>query len=434
MKPSSPAPRGSTTKLRLLASFVLILLALLLWKGDEIATHLQPADESRKKSAKDHGLSSADEETEQSSLPSKVSKRETVTVKPTHSPAQLKDFFLPVVEIDGLTLAAALQKLKAAYEEACRETGEVPVPLAFDISPGKDKALHLRLGTGTLDGSIRMLAAASGLTVRRDGSTYHLEEPARLAERSRRALFVPPDIAARLGEMAGSSSSSRDIRAQLEALGIEFALSTRIEYSVGTSTLQIETDSAADLTALSGITDQVTEALPMQQKLEMKMLEIPAGVDWTAPDLAGQYSDGQIQLMMREIAQTKGIDLITLPSITARNGETGTIEIIRELIAPTDDSGTNFESHQIGHVMKIGGSFLGLGQRLDMDYTDTDGSIDPETGRPQINSKAAIKDSPYIGDGATKFQVQTRPDGSRRVMLTTATRIDATGRPVKEPQ
>jgi hypothetical protein len=434
MKPPSSASRNSATKTRILVSFVLVLLALLLWKGDEIAMHLKPADEARKKTAKGHGLSSGEDTAGKASLPSKVSRREPATVKPTHSPLQLKDFFLPAVEIDGLTLQAALAKLKTAYEEACRETGEVPVSLAFDLPPGKDKALHLKLGARNLDSSIRMLAAASGLMVRREGSTYHLEEAGKLAGKSERTLRVPPDLAARLAEMGGGSSSSRELRDLFMAMGIELDPSTRIEHSAGTGTLKIQTESAADLAALNGMTDQVINDLPMQQKLQTKMLEIPAGVEWMGPDLAGQYTDGQIQLMMREFAQTKGINLITLPSVTARNGETGAIEIIKELITPADDSGEHFETHNLGHVMKFSGSFLGLGQRMDVDYTYTEGGADPVTGRAQISTRADIKGTAYIGDGFTRLYVQTRPDGSSQVMMTTATRIDATGRPVKEPQ
>jgi hypothetical protein len=102
------------------------------------------------------------------------------------------------------------------------------------------------------------------------------------------------------------------------------------------------------------------------------------------------------------------------------------------LIVPTDDSGTNFETHNVGHVVKFSGTFLGLGQRMDVDYTDTEGGFDPVTGQAQINTKAEIKETSYIGDGSTKLYIQTRPDGSRRVMMTTSTRIDATGNPVKE--
>ena len=50
----------------------------------------------------------------------------------------------------------------------------------------------------------------------------------------------------------------------------------------------------------------------------------------------GLFSDAQIKVMMRGLAQKKGIDLMTAPSITARSGEKATIEIIREFIYPTE--------------------------------------------------------------------------------------------------
>lgn len=52
--------------------------------------------------------------------------------------------------------------------------------------------------------------------------------------------------------------------------------------------------------------------------------------------LTGLFSDGQVQLIMRGLAQKKGTDLMTAPSITARSGEKALIEIIREFIYPTE--------------------------------------------------------------------------------------------------
>jgi general secretion pathway protein D len=52
--------------------------------------------------------------------------------------------------------------------------------------------------------------------------------------------------------------------------------------------------------------------------------------------LTGLFSDGQVQLIMRGLAQRKGTDLMTAPSITARSGEKALIEIIREFIYPTE--------------------------------------------------------------------------------------------------
>ena len=52
--------------------------------------------------------------------------------------------------------------------------------------------------------------------------------------------------------------------------------------------------------------------------------------------LTGLFSDGQVQMIMRGLAQKKGTDLMTAPSITARSGEKALIEIIREFIYPTE--------------------------------------------------------------------------------------------------
>ena len=58
-----------------------------------------------------------------------------------------------------------------------------------------------------------------------------------------------------------------------------------------------------------------------------------------APGIAaitGLFSDGQVQLIMRGLAQKKGTDLMTAPSVTAKHGQKATIEIIREFIYATE--------------------------------------------------------------------------------------------------
>ncbi len=52
--------------------------------------------------------------------------------------------------------------------------------------------------------------------------------------------------------------------------------------------------------------------------------------------LTGLFSDGQVKMIMRGLAQKKGADLMTAPSVTARSGQKATIEIIREFIYPTE--------------------------------------------------------------------------------------------------
>ena len=74
--------------------------------------------------------------------------------------------------------------------------------------------------------------------------------------------------------------------------------------------------------------------------------------------LTGLFSDGQVQLIMRGLAQKKGTDLMTAPSVTARSGEKALIEIIREFIYPTE-----YEPPELPNSIGggVSGGNLGLG-------------------------------------------------------------------------
>jgi general secretion pathway protein D len=70
------------------------------------------------------------------------------------------------------------------------------------------------------------------------------------------------------------------------------------------------------------------------------------------------FSDGQVQLIMRGLAQKKGADLMTAPSVTAKSGQKATIEIVREFIYPTE-----YEPPELPNSTgsSFGGGVLGLG-------------------------------------------------------------------------
>jgi general secretion pathway protein D len=52
--------------------------------------------------------------------------------------------------------------------------------------------------------------------------------------------------------------------------------------------------------------------------------------------LTGLFNEGQVQVIMRGLAQKKGADVMNAPSVLARSGQKATIEIIREFIYPTE--------------------------------------------------------------------------------------------------
>jgi general secretion pathway protein D len=70
--------------------------------------------------------------------------------------------------------------------------------------------------------------------------------------------------------------------------------------------------------------------------------------------LTGIFTDGQVQMVMRGLAQKKGTDLMTAPSVTAKSGQKATIEIIREFIYPTE-----YEPPELPN--SVGSSFLDTG-------------------------------------------------------------------------
>ena len=74
--------------------------------------------------------------------------------------------------------------------------------------------------------------------------------------------------------------------------------------------------------------------------------------------LTGLFSDGQVQVIMRGLAQKKGTDLMTAPSVTARSGQKATIEVIREFIYPTEYEPPELPN-SVGTTVGGGGFFGG---------------------------------------------------------------------------
>ena len=52
--------------------------------------------------------------------------------------------------------------------------------------------------------------------------------------------------------------------------------------------------------------------------------------------ITGLFNNSSAQMIMRGLAQKKGTDVMTAPSILAKSGESATIEVIREFIYPTE--------------------------------------------------------------------------------------------------
>ncbi|MDB4753770.1 type II and III secretion system protein [Akkermansiaceae bacterium] len=76
--------------------------------------------------------------------------------------------------------------------------------------------------------------------------------------------------------------------------------------------------------------------------------------------MTGLFNSGQVQMIMRGLAQKKGADIMTAPSVVARPGQNATIEIIREFIYPTEYEPPELPN-QVGATGNNGGVGLGGG-------------------------------------------------------------------------
>lgn len=77
-----------------------------------------------------------------------------------------------------------------------------------------------------------------------------------------------------------------------------------------------------------------------------------SGIGPAAFSIAGAFTDPQFQMVVRALNQSKGVDLLSSPSVTARNSQLATIQIVREFRYPTD-----FQPPQI--PQQVGGGAAG---------------------------------------------------------------------------
>jgi len=124
--------------------------------------------------------------------------------------------------------------------------------------------------------------------------------------------------------------------------------------------------------------------------------------------LTGLFSDGQVQMIMRGLAQKKGTDLMTAPSVTARSGQKATIEIIREFIYPTEYEPPQLPQSvgQQGNNNGIGGGGIGGG--------NSNGSFPVTPATPTAfetrNTGVTLEIEPTIGENDFVIDLRFVPE------------------------
>jgi len=121
--------------------------------------------------------------------------------------------------------------------------------------------------------------------------------------------------------------------------------------------------------------------------------------------LTGLFTDGQVQMIMRGLAQKKGADVMTAPSIVSRSGERATIEIIREFIYPTE-----YEPPELPQSVGVGGGLGGDG-----DGGNQGANIFPVTPATPTafetrNTGVTLEVEPILGEDGYTIDLTFKPE------------------------
>lgn len=152
---------------------------------------------------------------------------------------------------------------------------------------------------------------------------------------------------------------------------------------------------------------------------------------------------------LRKAAIRRGVEFRSLPCITARLDQEGTLEVIREMIAPT------FERSWMGVTAKVRGKPNGQRNEVSVNYEHRlltlygrEDSIDMNANHPEFKvadfkrywaahqsfplktRKAAIAE--VVPDGFTVVKRTGGTSARCEFVLVTAERVDATGRPIRQ--
>jgi hypothetical protein len=409
-------------------SIICLLLALLLlprgiWRGSSDNKGIGSSDSTDGGEVAD----AAD------SVRTKSGERSTPQPRATHLPEALPGFYLPSLEIEGLTLNEALNLILLKYNETCERIGEVPLRIRFLTPPDGGKRISLHLQATSFEQAVRLLAAVSGLEVNRTGVTYKfLESNGNGSGSDDITVRISPFAAADLAGVLETNEGT------LQEIFSSSGLLTDPNTSISTGengVVTITGGTAGDRALISSLLTTLGERTRVQHKVMTKIVELPDGLDLDVPN-GSVLSDSEMQILMRKLAMAKGTELMTMPSITMRPDLPGEIKIVREVIVPkagVQDPGSkdDFTKFEVGKTMSTSTSPLGLGQELKFHYEDSE--IDDTQGetlsKRQILSSEA---SGYQSNNGTRITISKRDDGGYSATFVTATLIDATGRPVSQ--
>ena len=380
---------------------------------------------------------------EASARPTKTSRpRAEKKPAPDAEQEKFKRFFLPPIKLENATLDEAIAAVIAAYEEAARLTGETAQPLDIDRSAAAPReTVSALMPRAPADAVLRHVAALFGHRLKGSLPNFELMALGQSPDRKGRLPAAPglegllashlerqqnpakaelpadpfdePEITEADQDLAWEEPAPIDLKSLLAAQGFNPEAEIKVNPD---GSLAYENLSEADIEKLSSLVQLASggDIGPMQMKSGMKIMAVD---DSTATSVlsGAAVNAAETQSLFREIAMIAGSDLMTLPSITARPGEIGTVVM-------TDQQSPDQTAWK-GVKMATTSVPYGLGSQVQfaVDIRDQQGTSSQGGGTNFL---------PAAGNGVL---VIPQGNGRKLIVMQTAEVIDATGRPLTPP-
>jgi hypothetical protein len=356
-------------------------------------------------------------------------------------------FFLPPIKLKEVTIDQAVAAILAAYRETAEATGEPALDLRVETHHARTRkpitCTTPRAPAGTV---LRYVAAIAGNRTKGSLPSFRLESLSDEPNREGK-LDLPPGWESWLAEFLASAGRTSEAKlgkipfAQFETKdgtkNDPFSASPKAEVnlqellaSLGFNpaarcqnfaspalpheNLSYENMSEAEVEWLSALVETATrDGLgPLQIKTNTKVLVAPEGLVESLTS-GSTLTDAEVQLNMRSFAQTKGVDLMTLPATTAGESQIGTVEITSsQLSAAGADTwrGVRMVTTSVPY---------GLGSQTEFAFE----SRSPDGTHAQLREQITL---PENGSGVA---IAPYTEGHRLVLFQGNTLVDASGNP-----
>lgn len=345
-----------------------------------------------------------------------------------------------------LSLSEAVSRVKAEYLKIAGEAREPHLPLAIDLTQANtDQPVTFRLPRAPVTSALRLLAAASGNRLIGNGPDFRMVSLGDESRRSDQLLPMGPNALVELGRRtafdlaeglganppAGPENGPRpswcDAAEALRILGLQLSEDVSLEIQRGMDpTAVLKNATPSDIEKLRAVIDLLDGPdTKIQQKVDTKVIRLPA--DFPLETLTGGIvNDGEVQLLMRQMASTRGAELTTYPSVTARSNQTATVEMFGQVDPhnPAVRNDLTFEYHS---------SPVGTGSEYVVKTTRATREVNASTGEETPLTNITSSDTATTPPGYSKISMARGDDGSLLVEVHGSQRMDPTGKPVKTP-